>query len=127
MKTYRFMVLTKQVNNDAVVDEVVANVQATDGDAFAPGNIVKYRLITEESSERAGVYFRVDTDSGDIILQGKDGDRMFQVLIAQGGLQYQLSTKLGLTIKSRYTKSTICISIPSKSFSKNLVSIFLSR
>ena len=68
-----------QVNNDAVVDEVVANVQATDGDAFAPGNIVKYRLITEESSERAGVYFRVDTDSGDIILQGRDGNRIFHV------------------------------------------------
>ena len=61
---------TIQVRNDAPLNEIVGRVQATDGDALAPGNQVRYQLDAEQSSERAETYFRVEQESGDIVLQG---------------------------------------------------------
>ena len=45
-------------------------MEATDGDAVAPGNQVRYQLDQEQSSDRAATYFKVDKESGDIVLKG---------------------------------------------------------
>ena len=73
------------VRNDAPLNEVLGNVQATDGDAFAPDNIVKYGLDGERSSERADKYFSVDTETGDIVLQGDLTNELFD--------EYRLAVK----------------------------------
>ena len=61
---------TIPVRNDAPLNEVVASVAASDGDGLAPGNQVRYQLDPAQSSERADTYFRVEQESGDIVLQG---------------------------------------------------------
>ena len=52
------------MRNDAPLNEKVGRVEATDGEG------VRYRLDPEQSSESALTYFRVDPESGDILLQG---------------------------------------------------------
>ena len=52
------------MRNDAPLNEKVGRVEATDGEG------VRYRLDPEQSSESALTYFRVEPESGDIVLQG---------------------------------------------------------
>ena len=52
------------MRNDAPLNEKVGGVEATDSEG------VSYRLEPGQSSESALTYFRVEPDSGDIILQG---------------------------------------------------------
>ena len=76
-----------QVANDAQLNDKLGKVTATDGDGTAPGNKVRfqlslavschfptsqvrYQLVGEQSSDKAEMYFRVEPDSGDIVLQG---------------------------------------------------------
>ena len=76
-----------QVANDAQLNDKLGKVTATDGDGSAPGNKVRfqlslavschfptsqvrYQLVGEQSSDKAEMYFRVEPDSGDIVLQG---------------------------------------------------------
>jgi len=61
---------TIQVRNDAQMNEKIGGVKATDSDGTAPGNQVRYQLVKNDSSERSDMYFRVDPDTGDIVLQG---------------------------------------------------------
>ena len=61
---------TIQVRNDAQMNEKIGRVQATDSDGTAPGNQVRYQLVEDQSSPSAVTYFRVDPDTGDIVLQG---------------------------------------------------------
>jgi len=61
---------TIQVRNDAQINEKLGTVRATDSDGTAPGNLVRYQLVQDGSSDRADTYFRVDPDSGVIVLQG---------------------------------------------------------
>jgi len=60
---------TIQVRNDAQMNEKIGRVKATDSDGTAPGNQVRYQLVGDRSSDRADSYFRVDPDTGDIVLQ----------------------------------------------------------
>ena len=59
-----------QVANDAQLNDKLGKVTATDGDGTAPGNQVRYQLVGEQSSDKAEMYFRVEADTGDIVLQG---------------------------------------------------------
>ena len=76
-----------QVANDAQLNDKLGKVTATDGDGTAPGNKVRfqlslavschfptsqvrYQLVGKLSSDKAEMYFRVEPDSGDIVLQG---------------------------------------------------------
>ena len=52
------------MRNDAPLNEKVGGVEATDGEG------VRYRLEPGQSSESALTYFRVEPESGDIVLQG---------------------------------------------------------
>ena len=46
-----------------------ANVQATDGDASPPNNVLKYELSESGSSERSTNYFKIDEETGDISIK----------------------------------------------------------
>jgi len=59
-----------QVANDAQLNDNLGRVVAIDGDGTAPGNQVRYQLLGEQSSDKAEMYFRVEPDTGDIVLQG---------------------------------------------------------
>ena len=58
------------VRNDAQLNDNVGKVLATDSDGTSPGNMVRYQLVGNKSSDKAEMYFRVEPDSGDIVLQG---------------------------------------------------------
>ena len=57
-----------QVRNDVPVGQMLGQVEARDADGSAPFNAVRYELVDEESSDRAGVYFDVDGQTGKIIV-----------------------------------------------------------
>ena len=57
-----------QIRNDAPLEETIATIQATDTDGTPPGNIVRYRIDEQGSSEKAAMYFRIHPESGEIIV-----------------------------------------------------------
>jgi protocadherin-15 len=65
------------VQNDAQINDNLTRVSATDGDGTAPGNQVHYQLVAAESSDKAEIYFRVEPDTGDIVLQGDLANELY--------------------------------------------------
>jgi len=69
---------TIQVRNDAKINEKIGSVEATDSDGTAPGNQVRYQLVEDQSSDRAAKYFRIDPDTGEIVLQGDLTNELYE-------------------------------------------------
>ena len=61
---------TVLVRNDAAIGSKIAILKATDPDGTEPGNIVKYKIIPEGSSDKAIEYFGINEDSGEVELLG---------------------------------------------------------
>ena len=56
------------VRNDAPTGEVIGTVAAADSDGTAPGNVVRYAVTEQGSSDRATKYFTVNEETGDIAI-----------------------------------------------------------
>ena len=97
------------VKNDAQQNDKVGKVIATDNDGTAPGNQVRYQLVGEKSSDKAEMYFRVEPDSGEIILQGDltnelyDEYRLAVRAYDQGEPSLQIITTIVITVQQVVT------------------------
>ena len=58
-----------QVRNDVRIGEEIGIVRAIDSDGTAPGNVVRYELSEEGSSDKALQYFSINPETGAISVQ----------------------------------------------------------
>ena len=55
-----------QIGNDVTVGEKISVVRANDADGTYPNNEIRYSLSSQQSSERATMYFGIDEKTGEI-------------------------------------------------------------
>ena len=57
---------TIRIGNDVKVGEKISVVRANDADGTSPNNEIRYSISSQQSSERASMYFGIDEKTGEI-------------------------------------------------------------
>ena len=89
-------------------------VRATDGDGTSPNNEIRYSLSSQQSSERATMYFGIDDKTGEIEVLDDLKRELYEnyrlsIVATDLGEPNSLNTSVTLVIQVRILYINVCI------------------